>query len=399
MKVWIETLKRKSGDKLSVKCIDDNGKKMQRGIFEKNQKRQAKIFADSLRTIKPHLAMPAKVLFDTAFSEYKESVLKNELNTYETRLMACGYINYHIAPYINKKLDDGSYKKIELINDYTYYDFKEFYIPQLIKSKAMAVKNLPGGESTVVRTKKNLGKKAIKDAVANFKLFIKYCHSRHWILDKQILDFNFPKNFFQGENTKPKWMPKYGEVVRIVKEEKDPLNKALFHTAAETGVRLNELLALTYSDVDFSCKPALIYTNHSIDKWCNFRENFLKTATSKRPIEISKALVSVLKYWMKYQTPVRHGRYRLIFGTVSKKMATRRIKKSAQALDIKWENGMSPFRKFSQSYSMDQKIFTEAQLDRRYGNTKEIREKHYYRDLDVNKDERIAAINNMLLDA
>ena len=72
-----------------------------------------------------------------------------------------------------------------------------------------------------------------------------------------------------------------------------------------------------------------------MDKWNNFRENFLKTASSKRPIEISKVLVSVLKYWMKYQTPVRHGRYRLIFGTVSKKMATRRIKKSAKALGIR----------------------------------------------------------------
>ena len=33
------------------------------------------------------------------------------------------------------------------------------------------------------------------------------------------------------------------------------LNQVLFHTAAETGARLSELLALTYSDIDFKSNP------------------------------------------------------------------------------------------------------------------------------------------------
>ena len=65
MKVWIERLKRKSGDKLAVKVVDASGKKMQRGLFELNQKRQAKVFADSLKQQEEHLAMPAQITFDT----------------------------------------------------------------------------------------------------------------------------------------------------------------------------------------------------------------------------------------------------------------------------------------------------------------------------------------------
>ena len=73
MKVQIENLKNKQGKirKISVKVVADDGTKMQRGVFEPNEKRQAKIFADSLRNLEPHLAMPAKVSFDVGFTEQK----------------------------------------------------------------------------------------------------------------------------------------------------------------------------------------------------------------------------------------------------------------------------------------------------------------------------------------
>jgi len=385
MKVWIETLHRKSGNKLAVKVMI-NGKKKQRALFEKNQKRQAKEYAASLRLKEPHLAMPADITFATAIKEYSKTVLSNELLAHETRLHMVAHLNHHIAPHISK----------EALTDYTYHDFKTTYIPALINSYGMRVKNAPGGKTTVERTNIKLGKKSIKDAVANFKLFVKYCLERKWVIDSAILEFKFNKNFFQGENTKAKWMPRYQDVIKLVTKQTDPLNKALFHTAAETGMRLNEILGLTYSDIDLKSKPALIYLNHSTDKWNNFRENFLKTSSSKRRLEISNSLALILDSWMKAQTPKRAGQYRLVFGTVSKKMARRRIMKAADRLGIKWESGLSPLRKFSQSYAMDQKIFTEAQLDGRFGNSAKVRQKHYYKDFDVNKEERVSAINKML---
>ena len=113
MKVWIEKKQRASGKKYIVFVQNDDGKKQVKASFDMNQKRQANIFADDLRSTEPHLAMPAKVSFDMAFAEYKESVLKNELICYETRLGICGKINNHIQPYISKKL----------LSDYTLYDF------------------------------------------------------------------------------------------------------------------------------------------------------------------------------------------------------------------------------------------------------------------------------------
>jgi len=390
MQFKICKVKRKTKSVWVVQAMDDQGKKKNLEIFDLNQKRQANAYVEELRMGDPDLVMPKEVSFDLAFKEYKKSILNDKFKVEETRLHICGYINHHIAPYINKKL----------LSEYTYHDFKESYLPQLLASKCCIVKNLPGGTTTVVRTNKTIGKKVIKDTVANFKLFIKYCLDRKWVIDRGILEWKFNKNFFQGENTKKKFMPKYKDIVLLVNSEKDILNRALFHTAAETGCRLNELLGICYSDTDLKSDPPTISFNHTTDKWNNFRENFLKTASSKRRVEISNQLSVILKTWMKEQVlPKRSGQYRLIFGTVSKKMAKRRVQKSAAKLGIHWEGGISPFRKFSYSYLKDTKALPKNQLLRRLGWTNSnTPDRWYYRDLDHNKEKRTKAINQLLVD-
>jgi integrase len=388
MKFKICKVKRKTKSVWVVQAMDNQGKKKNLQIFNLNQKRQAFAYVLELKNGDPDLVMPQEVSFKLAFEEYKKSVLKDKFKVEETKLHICGYIINHIQPYISK----------DLLSDYTYHDFKESYLPQLLASKCTRVQNLPGGISTIVRTNKTIGKKVVKDTVANFKLFVKYCLERKWVIDRGILDWKFNKNFFQGENTKKKFMPKYKDIVLLVNSEKDLLNRALFHTAAETGCRLNELLGLTYSDPDFKSNPPTISFNHTIDKWNGFRENFLKTASSKRRVEISKQLVLILKAWMKDQTmPTRAGQYRMIFGKVSKKMAKRKVQKAADKLGIKWEGGISPFRKFSYSYLKDTKALPKDQLLRRLGWTNsDTPDRWYYRDIDHNKDKRSKAINNLL---
>lgn len=390
MQFKICKVKRKTKSVWVVQAMDDQGKKKNLEIFELNQKRQANAYVEDLRSKDPSLVMPQEVSFDLAFKEYKHSVLKDKFKVEETKLAICGYINHHIAPYISKKL----------LSDYTYHDFKEHYLPKLLESKCTRVQNLPGGSSTIVRTNRTVGKKTIKDTVATFKLFVKYCLERKWVIDGGILAYKFNKNFFQGENTKKKFMPKYKDIVLLVNSEKDILNRALFHTAAETGCRLNELLGLTYSDTDLKSDPPTISFNHTIDKWNNFRENFLKTASSKRRVEISNQLSVILKTWMKEQVlPKRSGQYRLMFGTVSKKMAKRRVQRSAAKLGIDWVGGISPFRKFSYSYLKDTKALPKNQLLRRLGWTNsDTPDRWYYRDLDHNKEKRTKAINQLLVD-
>jgi len=388
MKFKICKVKRKTKSVLVVQAMDEQGKKKNLQIFELNQKRQANAYVEGLKSDDPDMVMPKEVPFKLAFKEYKKDILKDQFKVQEYRLAICGYIDHHISPYINK----------ELLGDYTYYDFEKNYLPKLLASKATRVQNLPGGGTTIIRTNKALGKKTIKDTVANFKLFIKYALNRKWFIDRTILDFKFNKNFFQGENTKKKFMPKYKDIVLLVNSEKDLLNRALFYTAAETGCRLNELLGLTYSDIDFKSNPKTISLNHSIDKWDDFRENFLKTESSKRVVEISDNLAQILASWIRQQAkPKRAGQYRLVFGSVSKKMAKRRVQRSADKLGIKWEGGISPFRKFSYSYLRDTQALTDKQLLRRLGWTNsDTPDRWYYRDLDHNKEKRTQAINNLL---
>ena len=384
---WVEKKQRAGGKKYIVFTKDEKGTKAVKATYDLNQKRAAYSFAESLRQMEPHLAAPEKITFDTAFTAYKKDIVKDELKTEEFRLVICGFINNHIAPHINK----------DLLTDYTLYDFEKNYIPKLTKSKGMIVKNLPGAKTVVIRGTKTLGKKAIKDAVYNFKMFVKYCLSRKWVIDPSILTWKFNKNFFQDDNTKPKWQPKYKDVLKIIHSEQDPLNQVLFHTAAETGARLSELLALTYSDIDLKSRPALIYTNHSLDKWDNLRENFLKTATSKREIDISKGLAIMLKNWMDCSVAKKQGKHKMVFG-ITKASAKKRIQRAAKRCGIPWQNGMSPFRKFSYSYCKDSKRFTDIQLMKRFGwSNMDTPNKWYYKDIGKNEPERIAVIDGMLL--
>jgi hypothetical protein len=54
---------------------------------------------------------------------------------------------------------------------------------------------------------------------------------------------------------------------------------------------------------------------------------------------------------------------------------------------------MSPFRKWSISRKQELQILTDKQMDNRFGNSKDIRQSNYIRDLNLNEDKRKAAIN------
>ena len=104
----------------------------------------------------------------------------------------------------------------------------------------------------------------------------------------------------------------------------------------------------------------------------------------------------LLQNLMKQQLPKKHGRYRMLFG-ITKAAAAKRIKRAAKRNGITWENGMSPFRKFSFSFLRDQQALTDKQIMQRFGwSNMNTPNKWYYRDLDTNKQERATAINNML---
>jgi len=403
MKVWVIKSKRKKSYVWLVKAYDKlTGKTKDLATFPKNKKTQALAFKDEKTKDEPGNLIPADITFDQAFKEYKHSILSNKQLVEETRLLKCGFLNNHIAPYISKKVKfDGEvrHEKIEKLGAYTYFDFKHSYIPQLLQSKKTQVKNKKGGGFTTERTKDPIGKKIIKDVVGEFKMFVHYCRDRKWYMPKEILEYEFTHNFFQDYITKSEWIPKKSTVNKIIDSEKDLQNKALFLTAAICGPRLNEILALTYCNVDLLSDPPQLKFRHSVDKWNNFREHKLKTASSRRETPISKELVILLKNWMQQQkNPKRVGKYKLLFGSLTKKSARGRVKRAAKALGLKWVGGLKPLRKFRYSLVKEQGELTDIQARQQQGWTMESKtpQRYYHKNLDSNPEKTKSAINKLL---
>ena len=403
MKVWVIKSKRKKSYVWLVKAYDKlTGKTKDLATFPKNKKTQALAFKDEKTKDEPGNLIPADITFDQAFKEYKHSILSNKQLVEETRLLKCGFLNSHIAPYISKEVKfDGEvrHEKIEKLGAYTYFDFKHSYIPQLLQSKKTQVMNKKGGGFTTERTKDPIGKKTIKDVVGEFKMFVHYCRDRKWYMPKEILEYEFTHNFFQDYITKSEWVPKKSTVNKIIDSEKDLQNKALFLTAAICGPRLNEILALTYCNVDLLSDPPQLKFRHSVDKWNNFREHKLKTASSRRETPISDELVVLLKNWMQQQkNPKRVGKYKLLFGSLTKKSARGRVKRAAKALGLKWVGGLKPLRKFRYSLVKEQGELTDIQARQQQGWTMESKtpQRYYHKNLDSNPEKTKSAINKLL---
>ena len=405
MKVWVVNRPRKKGYVWVVKAYDPITKKTKNlETFASNRKTQAEAFAAEQRQEQPENIMPADISFDVAFTEYKKNVLKDEKLREETRLNKCSLLNNHIAPYINKEHNfDGEVRlvKIDKLADYTYYNFKHGYIPQLLKSKKTMITNKPlkdGGGCYVRRLDDPIGKKTIKDVMGEFKMFVRYCLDRKWKLPREILDYKFSKNFFVDYETKEQWVPKLSIVKKLIDAERDLLNKALFLTAATVGPRLNEILAITYDCVDLKSDPPIIKFRHSVDKWNGFLENKLKTGKSKRDVPISDELAVLLKNLMDQQKPRKAGKYKLVFGSLTKASAKGRVKTAAKKLGIKWVGGLKPFRKFKYSLTREQGKLTEIQARMHQGWTMDSKtpQRYYHKDLDNNPEKTKDAINKFL---
>jgi len=141
----------------------------------------------------------------------------------------------------------------------------------------------------------------------------------------------------------------------------------------------------------------------------------LKTGVENRdPIMASDELLNLLSILMKsqlfpmtlknvvYKDPYTGKMTKRNFVRIfdlKQSRASKKIKQSAKKLGIDWQSGMSPFRKWSVQMSTDLKdqngnsSFNEKQLDKKFGNSKKIRDKHYNKNLNLNGKKRRTAIN------
>jgi len=396
MKVWI--VNKKKIKKLVVKVAwFENGKEktQTKESFNYNEKKKAEALKITLQNKEKIDAVDQKITFNFAFNEYFK-VLSNDPDTSSKyKDMQVSYITNHVAPYIDK----------EYLSDYLLSDFIETTLIGIKNSKRLDWRT-KDGKGYYVKRAEAIGKVTIKAVVLEFKKFVNWCNSHKYKIDYSIANFKFPKNYFSSYTKQIAWMPTTPQLLAIVNKEPDIKLKTFFKCAAETGVRLNELLGICYESVDFN--NGGIYIDHSIDNENKFRP--YKVKTSRRFIEISDELLELFSIWMKTQIfPVTHRNviftnptngkvekrtFKRVFN-ISGSRANKKIKQCAKLLGIDWQNGMSPFRKWSISRMQELKILTEKQMDDRFANSKEIRDSNYIRDLNLNEKQRKTAINQI----
>ena len=396
MKVWI--VNKKKIKKLVVKVAwFENGKEktQTKESFNYNEKKKAEALKITLQNKEKIDAVDQKIPFNFAFNEYFK-VLNNDPDTSSKyKDMQIAYINNHVRPNVNK----------EYLSDYLLSDFIETTLIGIKNSKRLDWRT-KDGKGYYVKRAEAIGKVTIKAVVLEFKKFVNWCNSHKYKIDYSIANFKFPKNYFSSYTKQIAWMPTTPQLLAIVNKEPDIKLKTFFKCAAETGVRLNELLGICYESVDFN--NGGIYIDHSIDNENKFRP--YKVKTSRRFIEISDELLELFSIWMKTQIfPVTHRNviftnptngkvekrtFKRVFN-ISGSRANKKIKQCAKLLGIDWQNGMSPFRKWSISRMQELKILTEKQMDDRFANSKEIRDSNYIRDLNLNEKQRKTAINQI----
>ena len=402
MKFQVVKEKKASGYKWVVQVVYlENGKtkKKNKAVYQINEKRLAEAYRKKLQGEDFINIIDQNITFEKAFNDYFISLEQDTTTNPESSEAQIGYIKNHAQPYINKTY----------LHEYLYSDFKEKLIPAILSSK-WVMHRTKNGQSYKIRSEKTLGRKSVKNVVDEFKKFVQFCKSHNWKIDYSITEHKFSKNFFKDYVEKIAWMPTNKDVLNLIKNETDLKCKAFWKLAAETGMRLNELLGLTYDCVRF--EDFKIHVQHSMCSNANeFRPGVVKTLSSNRVIEITDELAELLQLHMKSQIFPKKVKGTYAFGDLKGTTATftmlfdfthsravKKIKERARKiLGIEWKNGISPFRKFSASLFKDHKIFTDKQFKDRYGwsNLKTFG-KFYQRDLNANEPKRRAAINNLM---
>ena len=396
MKVQVVKVDRAGGKKLVVQVVykvDGKIKKQNKEVFGLNERRKAEALRSKLQNSEKLDVVDQKIEFDFAFEEYFKVIKNDPDTTSKYKDMQIAYINNHVRPNINK----------QYLSEYLLADFKEVTLLGIKNSKALLwVKK--DGFGSYKQKNETIGKITIRAAVLEFKKFVNFCASRKWKIDYSIANFKFGPKYFKDYHSKIKWMPTTPELLAVVNKEPDLQLRTLYKFAAETGARLNELLGLCYESVDFNAGG--VFLDHSINEENTFRP--YKVKTQRRFVEVSDELLELFGIWMKAQMfPVTHRNltfknpdsnqierrtFKRIFN-IPIHGARKRVKISAKRLGIHWPNGMSPFRKWSISRMQELQILTDKQMDNRFGNSKDIRQSNYIRDLNLNEDKRKAAIN------
>jgi len=371
MPIWIV----KNSNTWKVYQVTNSGQRITKGTFPLTKKSLANNLKKQLLSeeINNPVSANERITFDKGFNEYLNNLDNEVTNNIITDFTAIGYkslLKYHVRPYINKTY----------LDEYLISDFNEFYIPKLNVSQSRA-SNKKG---------QTISFKAYKDTIAVFKRCIKFWRDRKYNIGtlKEILDYQIRKgirNNNQISITKKEFYITKQDVFALISEEKSNEYKLMYQLAFESGARAEEIMAACFED--FDSDNNIWYISHSVNNHNIFLENRTKTSAGQRQVQLTPEIFKLIKAWKLININPKkeaNGRYTRIF-KAAKTSPNDHIQATAKRAGIKWEGGLSPFRKLSSSLLWNSGKFNEKEFCKRYGwETTPVFIRHYLRSTNKN---------------
>jgi integrase len=374
MPIWVV----KNSDKWKVYQVTNTGQRITKGTFPLSKKSLANALKKQLvvnDVVKGGANI--RIEFTKAFDEYIKALEKEVDQNIITKATFKGYqahINNHIRPYIkNKNAED-----IKYLDQYKLSDFNEYFLIKLPLSKSKA-----SNSDGVIQFK------TYKDVIASFKKCIKFWDSRKYnigsLLDILKHEIRRGVKYNNQVNIKEEFSATKESVFSLIIAEKSKEYKLMYQLAYESGARTEEIIAACFEDFDF--ENNIWNISHSVDNENIFLENRTKTSLGRREIELTPELINLVMSWKLINiNPKKEcsGKYTRVF-KAAKGSTNRHIQMTAKIAGIKWQGGLSPFRKLSSSLVWNSGKFNEKEFCKRYGwGTTPVFIKHYLRSTNNN---------------
>lgn len=355
MPVWIN----KNGKKYKVYQLIGN-KRVTQGSFNWNEKKQAKELKKKLEKIELDKTTTRQT-FTNAFQLFQEKIdndIKNGIIKYHSALPYKQHVKYHIQPHI--KPQDAVY-----LDAYQYSYFSERYLPRLSMSQ------IPGKKSTISAT-------TYKKVLTTFRMCIKFWNEKNFYTNQlnKILDYRTKVPASKKKQIKIEFYTTETDVKKLIQVEKRLDYKILKTLALVSGARTNELLAACFEDI----VDGVWTIKNTLDNDNLFEPNSAKTDAGFRDIKLPDAMVNIINTWKTINLKAKkEGNLTRLFN-LDKSNVIKHIKSQAKKNNIKWEGGLSPFRKLSSSLVFDKGNLSEKEFRARFGweDLKTFR-KHYQR--------------------
>lgn len=306
------------------------------------------------------------ILFIDVYKEwllFKQSQVKS--TTFYSVVKRC---EYHILPYFKK---------------YRLHSIKMNTINQW-KDKIFSLNITTGHKNTLIRTLKEILIYARDNYEYDIKIVSKIqLYKVENVVDKTNAEINF-------------WT--FEEFSKFISAVDNKFYYLIFNFLYYTGLRLGEMIALTWDDINFDRKQIRInktFTNKVLD--CSYKITTPKTSNSVRYVDLDDALLSLMKkYYEEEKRIYNFNKEMFIFGNITHVSPTtikRYLYKYIELADVK---KITPHGFRHSHVSLLINLGCDSRdVAERIGDTIQMVEKTYYHMFPTKKKETVNLLNSL----